>query len=170
VALDEPVERRVARTPRLVDPATDLHSRTRAGGERRQRKGRRPMAVRPPDDRRSVAAALAEQGPGAGNPRAKMCGCRRHYRTHCNPRATPKSLSDRLPSGLRPKSFPLEWEDWCAPGVISKARPQDSIAPAWPGSDWRVISVSSVADRVRKSRQNRQVCSAPSERYRRVVE
>jgi hypothetical protein len=33
VALDEPVERRVARTPRLVDPATDLHSRTRAGGE-----------------------------------------------------------------------------------------------------------------------------------------
>jgi hypothetical protein len=26
------------------------------------------MAVRPPDDRRSLAAALAEQDPGAGNP------------------------------------------------------------------------------------------------------
>ena len=34
------------------------------------------MAVRRPDDRRSLAAALAEQGPGAGNHRAWMCGGR----------------------------------------------------------------------------------------------
>jgi hypothetical protein len=45
-------------------------------GERRRRKGRRPTAVRPPDDRRSLAAALAEQGPGPGNPTARMCGWR----------------------------------------------------------------------------------------------
>ena len=29
------------------------------------------MAVRPPDDRSSLAAALAEQGPGPGNPTAR---------------------------------------------------------------------------------------------------
>jgi len=34
------------------------------------------MAVRPPDDRRSLAAALAEQGPGPGNPTARMYGWR----------------------------------------------------------------------------------------------
>jgi hypothetical protein len=32
VALHEPVERRLTRTPRLVDPATDLHAQTQAGG------------------------------------------------------------------------------------------------------------------------------------------
>jgi hypothetical protein len=42
VALDEPVERRLARTPRLVDPATHLHSRTRAGGRGAGGKGGGP--------------------------------------------------------------------------------------------------------------------------------
>jgi hypothetical protein len=32
VALHEPVERRLTRTPRLVDPATDLHAQTQAEG------------------------------------------------------------------------------------------------------------------------------------------
>jgi hypothetical protein len=67
VALDERVERRLARAPRPVDPASDLHAQPEAGGRVAGGTGRR---LRCSGLRRqvSVAAAAAEQGPGAGNP------------------------------------------------------------------------------------------------------
>jgi hypothetical protein len=67
VALHETMQRRLARTPRLVDPATDLHAQTQAGGERRRPKGRRPVTVRPPDDRVESAGEPAAGGPVTGN-------------------------------------------------------------------------------------------------------
>jgi len=41
VALHEPVERRLARAPRLVDPAANLHAQTQAGGRGAGAKGNR---------------------------------------------------------------------------------------------------------------------------------
>jgi hypothetical protein len=60
VLFDEPMKRRLARSPRPVDPASDLHAQPRAGGRGTGRRERRPSCL----PGLSVSEVMVRRGPG----------------------------------------------------------------------------------------------------------
>jgi hypothetical protein len=80
VRLDEPIERRLTRSPRPVDPAGDLHAQPEAGGGDAGAKERWAFPARAPDK-----GSILCEGPAAGGPSARDRGT-----THLLPRCQPK--------------------------------------------------------------------------------